>query len=162
MYTITLEYLLGKDIQQQTIDAENETKTQGKIIVGRDPATCDFVVTDDTNTVSRQHIEIYYEPSKNNYLIVKNLTANRSRPNPVIVDTQTITNKAAQISSGSTIKLGNLVLQIKAIDWHSQKESEEAVFGVECLNGHRISLKYLNSFCPHCGYAVQSSQTVVE
>jgi hypothetical protein len=49
MYTRTLEYLLGEDIQKQTIDAEHETKTQGKVIVGRDPVTCDFVVTNDTN-----------------------------------------------------------------------------------------------------------------
>jgi predicted component of type VI protein secretion system len=162
MYTITLEYLLGEDIQEQTIDTEHETKTQGKVVIGRDPASCDFVVTDDTNRVSRQHIEIYQESPKNNYLIVKNLTANRSRPNPIIVDKKTITDKAAKISSGTKIKLGNLVIRIKAINWHSQKASEEAVFGVECINGHRISLKYLNSFCPHCGYAVQASRTIAE
>ena len=162
MYTLTLEYSNGQGIQRQTINAEHETKTQGKVVIGRDPANCDFVVTDDTNTVSRQHIEIEHESPKDNCLIVKNLTGNRSRPNPVIIDGKTVTNKSAKINSGSKIKLRNSEIVIKAINWHSQKASEEAVFGVECINGHRISLKYLNSFCPHCGYAVQSSRTIAE
>jgi predicted component of type VI protein secretion system len=162
MYTVTLEYLTGEDIQRRTIDAEQETKTRGKVVVGRDPATCDFVVKDDTNTVSRQHMELYQDSPKNNYLIVKNLTANRSRPNPVIIEGQTITNKLAKITSGSKIQLGKLVIRIKEINWHSQQASEAEVFGVECINGHRVPLKYLNSFCPHCGYGIQSSKTIVE
>jgi hypothetical protein len=161
MYTVTLEYSIGEELKWQNINAEYETKILGKIVIGRDPVACDFVIQDDKNRVSRQHIEISRESPKNNYLIVKNLTANRSRPNPAIVDGKMITNKLAKVESGSQIKLGDLVIRIKAIDWHSQKVSEEAVFGVECINGHPISLKYLNSFCPYCGHAVQSSRTIV-
>lgn len=161
MYTVTLEYSIGEKLKWQNIDAEHETRIPGKVIVGRDPVTCDFAIQDDNNRVSRQHIEISRELPKDNYLVVKNLTAHRSRPNPAIVDGKMITNKSAKIKSGSQIKLGDLVIGIKAIDWHSQKVSEETVFGVECINGHRISLKYLNSFCPYCGHAVQSSKTVV-
>lgn len=161
MYQITLEYLVNNKLERVIIDTDLDTRIPGEIVIGRDPSNCDFVVVNESNRVSRQHAKIE-KSSKDNFLIVKNLTAKRQRPNSVIVDEKKITDKPVKIRVGSQIRLQDLVIDVKEITWNYQESLKERVFGLECINGHRISLDYLGSFCPHCGYSVQSARTIAK
>lgn len=163
MYGLTLEWREGNRQISQTISPEQTTKQSGRIRIGRDPTQCDFVLNDTTSTVSRLHVEIFYH-TVSNQLWLRNLTQNRQKPNPVVVDQRKIIQEEAPLKVGSDIKLGKWSLQVKHIQLpqkQAQSNAQERVYGVQCPNGHIISQSYLGDFCPYCGYAVQASETVI-
>ena len=159
MYTIIIEYCVGKQLYQETVNALSETRSKGIVIIGRDSSTCDLVLNDITKTVSRQHIEIYFD-NQNYSLRLRNLTGNRHQPNITIVDGQCIVNQSIEVKTGSKIQLGQVFLNVKEVKILSQKQPKEKVYGVKCINGHQVSLNYLKDFCPYCGVSLQSSKTI--
>jgi len=163
MYGLTLEWSDGERQISQSISSEQTTKQQGTIRIGRDERQCDVVLNDSTITVSRLHVEIFYEATQNT-LLLRNLTQNRQQPNPVVVDQQKIIQQETPLKVGSHIKLGKRSLKVKQIKLphkQSQQPSHQEVYGVQCPNGHILSQNYLGDFCPHCGNAVQASETVL-
>ena len=96
MYILAIEYSIGQQVYQQKINALTQTKSQGIVTIGRDPANCDLVLADDT--VSREHIKIYFD-HRNHGLKLRNLTSNRPKnANVAIVDGNRITNQKIKLS----------------------------------------------------------------
>lgn len=163
MYEIALEWTEGNRQITQTITSEQTTKSPGKIRIGRDETQCDIVLNDFTNTVSRLHIEIFFDTIQNN-LTLRNLTQTRQKPNPVIVDHKKIIQQEMPLKIGSQIKLGKWSLKVKHIQLPEnefQSGSNQGSYGVKCPNGHILAQNYLGDFCPYCGSAVQASETVL-
>ena len=160
MYILTIEYYVGQQHYQHTINALHQTKHKGIVTIGRDANSCDLALQDITNTVSRKHITIYFD-SQHSCLKLRNLTANRTQPNVAIVDGKPITNQSIEIKKGSHIQLGQMFLTIKQIQILTQKPLQEKIYGVKCGHGHHVSLDYLGDFCPHCGLSLQSSKTIL-
>jgi predicted component of type VI protein secretion system len=155
MYTITLEWFEEGRQLSQTLSSQDNTKEQGKISIGRDQNQCDVVLDENEKSVSRLHAIISYD-AQHQQLTIKNLTGNRENPNPVIVDGKAIALEEASLSEGSTIRLGKITITVKKLDL---PQAPKPVYGVRCVNGHKVPFEYLGDFCPHCGYALQAGHT---
>ena len=155
MYKITLEWVEEGRQRLETISSEEETKEKGKIFIGRDENQCDIILPLDEKTVSRLHVLIFYD-SQQNCFFLRNLTSDRSQPNPVILDGKKIIYEQATISSESVIQLGKISLKITQLETIQGKQS----YGLKCINGHEIPYDYIGDFCPHCGFSLQAVQTI--
>jgi hypothetical protein len=154
MYKITLEWIEGDRTRSQTISDQDNTKEVGNIFIGRDEIQSDVVLPSSEKTVSRLHVVIFYD-SQRKGLFLKNVTSNKSSPNPAIVDGKIIISEEVLLSHGSIIKLGNLTLRITYLEIIIPK------YGVQCVNCKReIPYDYIGDFCPHCGYSLQANQTI--
>lgn len=155
MYKITLEWIEEDRQRSETISSEDNTKEKGKIFIGRDENQCDIVLPLDEKTVSRLHVVIFYDFQQNCFLL-RNLTSDRSQPNPVIIDGNKIIFEQAQVSLGSVIQLGKISLKTTQIETIESNQS----YGLKCINGHQIPYDYIGDFCPHCGFSLQAVQTI--
>jgi len=163
MHRLTLEWVECDRTLSQSISSEKATKIPGLIRIGRDAAKCDVVLNDTTNTVSGLHVEIFFE-SRTNEFFLRNCTKDRAQPNPALVDGRRIIQEEIPIRIGSRIQIGKMVLNVKDIQLPqgvSQQAQEKTVYGVQCINGHIVSYKYVGDFCPHCGTGLQAVGTVV-
>jgi pSer/pThr/pTyr-binding forkhead associated (FHA) protein len=158
MYKISLEWFDGNRTHTRTILAEDKTKENGLITIGRDENQCDIFFPISETTVSRSHAAIFYD-GKQKKLFVKNLTKNKTTPNPVIVDGKSVILEAAPLKIGSIIKLGKLSINVTQIEFTAT--GTEQVYGVRCINGHLLPYDHIGDFCPYCGVSLQASETVL-
>lgn len=156
MYKIFLEWIEEGRQRSQTISSEDNTKEKGQIFIGRDENQCDIVLPVGEKSVSRLHVVIFYDSEKTCFFL-RNLTSDRPKPNPAIVDGRKIVSEKVSISSGSVIQLGKISLRIKQLDIVQPKQS----YGLKCPNGHEIPYGYIGDFCPHCGYSLQAVETII-
>ena len=160
MYTLTIEYYIGTTLYQQTIEAFRQTRTKGKVIIGRDSKTCDIVISDPTNRVSRTHIQIDFDPYTFVFTLT-NLTAHSHKKNIAFVDGKQILNQTIEIRKGSTIQLGTIVIKVTELRSINSAKPHDIVYGLLCPRGHKVPLGYANTNCPHCGCSLQASKTIV-
>jgi hypothetical protein len=92
-------------IKTQVVTAGQPSKHAGTIRLGRDPDQCDIVLLD--LSVSRLHVEIFFDPNRGTFCL-RNL-----RPtNPPLVNDQTLMDGECVLLPNSTIRLGELQLQV--------------------------------------------------
>lgn len=166
MYKLTLEWLEGGRERSQTFTSAQGTKCPGAIRIGRSKEQCDLVPSESESSLSRLHVEIFFNSNTNNFW-VRNLTRDRptAKRNPIIVDGQKVLEGEASIKTGSQIQLGKIVLKIRAIEQLEIEQinqvSSQPVYGIKCPSGHVLPYDYLGLFCPHCGKAMQSGESEV-
>lgn len=164
MHQLTLEWASANQSLSQTLSLEESTRIPGAIRIGRDSTLCDVVLRhpDPTveKTVSGLHIEIFFN-SEANRLYLRNLTRDRQppkRPNPVVVDGKKIITEEVPLHTGSQIRLGKMVLTIKAIASQEQAASaNQPQYLRVCANPqspHYHPLDYNNFNCDVCGYVM--------
>jgi len=155
MYKITLEWIEEGGTRSQTISNEDNTREVGKIFIGRDENQCDIVLPSSEKTVSRLHVVIFYDSHRQGWCL-KNLTGNRSSPNPAIVNGKIIILEEVLLSVGSLIQLGRITIVVKQIEGNKSQYQ----YGIRCVNGHLLPYDFIGDFCPHCGYSLQASETI--
>ena len=168
MYRLTLEWSEGSQRHSKKISALEENQANTIIRIGRDEKQCDVVVNDATNKFSRFHAEIVFK-SDQNKLYLRNSTRERSQPNPVIVDRQRVIEQDIPLQTGSLIQLGKVTLNVKSLEilqpQVNQPRFNQSVtqqeYGLQCINGHKVSYDYVGLFCPYCGTALQSVDTII-
>lgn len=168
MYRLTLEWSEGYQRHSKTISALEENQSNAIIRIGRDKKQCDVVVNDTTNTVSRLHAEIFFNSNRNK-LYLRNSTRERAQPNPVIVDRQRVIEQDIPLQTGSLIQLGKVTINVKSLliiqPQLNQPRPNQSVsqqeYGLQCINGHKVSYDHVGLFCPYCGTGLQSVDTIV-
>ncbi len=165
MYKLTLEWMEGNQERSQTFTSTSHTKQRGAIRIGRDRDQCDLVLSENERSLSRLHVEIFFNTSTNKFW-VRNLTREQllAKRNPVIVDGQKILEEEAPVKVGSQIQLGKILLKIRAIEQQQpqiNQPSPQPVYGIKCPTGHILPHDYLGLFCPHCGKGIQSGESQV-
>ena len=91
----------------------SSTKKPWTVRIGRDPAQCDLVLpslTESDCKVSRLHVEIVFKPAHCSFYL-RNLKLN----NPVRVDGKTVFGSEVELEQGSTIILGETILEVVSL-----------------------------------------------
>ena len=166
MYKLTIEWLENAQLRAETFSATEAEQSKPIFRIGRDKQQCNIVVSDDTNTVSRLHAEIFLKEQK---LCLRNATGARPQPNFVMVDGQKIIKQEVALKMGSKIQLGKLTLNVTALEisppaanpLQSPQPSEQQEYGLQCINGHQVSYDHVKLFCPYCGTALQAVDTAI-
>jgi len=72
-----------------------------KILIGRDETQCDIVIP--TNTVTRVHCEVYYDPGRKMYVVTD------MSKNGIILNNEFLLpkNKECDVAPGSTLMIGS-------------------------------------------------------
>jgi hypothetical protein len=108
MQELTLEWLdAGKALLAKILERQ-PSKNPGTVRIGRDPAQCDIVLSDPT--VSGLHVEIFFNPQQQRFYL-----RNLRQTNPPIVDGRSLTTGEVAINQGSSLRLGQMELRVKAI-----------------------------------------------
>jgi hypothetical protein len=166
MYKLTVEWIEGGRERSQTFTSAQATKCPGAIRIGRSKEQCDLVLSETESSLSRLHVEIFFNTNTRNFW-VRNLTHDRSpaKRNPIIVDGQKVLDGEVLIQSGSQIQLGKIALKIGSIEQLSAQQineiSDRLVYGIKCPSGHILPYDYLGLFCPHCGKGIQAGESDV-
>ncbi|MDJ0737508.1 MAG: FHA domain-containing protein [Nostocaceae cyanobacterium] len=191
MNALTLQwYDLGEEKTQQIYE-QQPSKHPGTVRIGRDPLRCDIVLSNEYHpTVSRLHVEIFFYPQQQRFLI-KNLQAK----NPPLVDGQILVQGEVPLGEGSIIVLGQTELKVLKISvsktssmpvtvltppkpqrptatqpvksignshhyYHHQLP--KGVYGLQCSNCQKISsTEYLQVGCPWCGTSLAAAVSVL-
>ncbi|ELR99597.1 FHA domain-containing protein [Gloeocapsa sp. PCC 73106] len=156
MYRIILEWSEGDRLRTRTISTDDPTLFPNVIRLGRgDQTQCDVILTNTDpqieRTVSRLHAEIIFDPQKKAFFL-RNLTGDRPAPNPIIVDNQTIIKEVVKLDSGTTIKLGKILLTVKTLEIIST--SSQYIVKCSGPKQHLLTKEYEGLNCPYCGYLV--------
>jgi len=167
MYRFTLEWLEGAQLRSKTLLATEEKQLKEVLRIGRGEQ-CEIVVTDNTNSVSRIHAEIFLKPEQQT-LYLRNATGNRPQSNFVMVDGQKLVKQEAALKAGSKIQLGKLMLTVQSLEVsqppvsasQNQQMLQHQEYGLQCINGHQVSYDHVRLFCPYCGTALQAVDTVI-
>ena len=168
MYKLTIEWLENAQLRAKTFSAAEAEQSKPIFRIGRDQQQCNIVVSDNTNTVSRLHAEIFLKP-KEQKLYLRNATGERPQPNFVVVDGQKLIKQDIAIKTGSEIQLGKLTLNVTALEISSPAAnplqnaqlSKQQEYGLQCINGHQVSYDHVKLFCPYCGTALQAVDTAI-
>ncbi|MGG6267341.1 FHA domain-containing protein [Leptolyngbya sp. AN03gr2] len=172
MYRLTLEWQENSRNCSQNVSSQEQTKQSGTIRIGRDRERCDVVLQHPDRsierTVSGLHIELFWNESEQR-LYVRNLTRDRTPPNPAFVDGKKIIDQEIAIAENSNIKLGKMTVRIKALELDSKPAHQpEPVranrFVCKCTNpkgAHILPADYSLLTC-HCGYQVLGATMISE
>lgn len=173
MHKFTLEWSEGNHLRSKTVALTAAESLETIYRIGRDQQQCEIVINDDTGTVSRLHAEIFLKPEQQMFYL-RNATGSRPDPNFVMVDSQKVLKQEVGLKAGSHIQLGKLKLIVKSLEIsqppasqspasHPQGQQllEHQEYGLQCINGHRVSYDHVRLFCPYCGTALQAVETVV-
>lgn len=156
MKILILEWQQGDRIHSQKLFAEESTV---KVIIGRDKKSCDLIIDDDTNTVSRIHAEIIKEKYQEKFYLL-NRTRVRTKPNPIYVDGEKIIHQLAPLKIGSEICLGKVKLTVKAIE---SKEKSVLNSGLKChVCGKVSNHSDLDLVCRWCGTSLASAVSIYQ
>jgi pSer/pThr/pTyr-binding forkhead associated (FHA) protein len=179
MNALTLQWDDAGQLKTEKIYEQQPTKNAGTVRIGRDPVRCDIVLSHPT--VSGLHVEIYFEPQQNNFLI-RNL-----RPtNPPLVDNKQLLQGEVALKEGSIICLGEMELKVIAVTTFPDtviatpkpptppkpqlevKPSipthppQQPVYGIQCSNCNKISpYEYHNRNCPWCGHFLGGDPSIL-
>jgi eukaryotic-like serine/threonine-protein kinase len=108
IYELALEYVEAGQ-SKRVVFAENQrTRTPGSFRLGRDPATCDLVLSD--TSVSRLQAEIFFDAQQQRFFL-RSLNQN----NPPIVNGGKLPMGEVFLTQGSTVRLGNIDLTVASV-----------------------------------------------
>ena len=181
MTQLTLKWHESDGDRTQILDARSSPERGGVFRIGRDPATCDVVLSE--SSVSRQHVEVFFKPEWERFYL-----RNLQRKNPPRIDGGTLIEGEVALSAGSTIELGQMTLTIAAIEDSIESSVEftpqilpqtvlippasatppqkppasPMAYGLECPHCHQIaSIDRRNGACHHCGHFLADAESVL-
>jgi serine/threonine-protein kinase len=105
---LTLEWVEAGQTKRAVISENQLTKNPGTFRMGRDPATCDLVLSEAT--VSRLQAEIFFNGQQQRFYL-RSLNQN----NPLVVDGRRLPTGEVEVTQGSHLRLGELDLRVVAI-----------------------------------------------
>lgn len=167
MNALTLQWHNAGQEKRQQISDRQASKNPGTFRIGRDPLQCDIVLSDAT--VSRLHIEIFFNQQQQNFYI-----RNLKLGNPPLVDGQQLFhNSEMPLREGSIIRLGqNTEIKVETVATnaiaativapptppnhhqhsvptlrpghhhhhsHTHPAQQQGVYGLECPKCHKVS-----------------------
>ena len=190
MNALTLQWYEAGEEKTRQIHTQQPTKHQGAVRIGRDPVRCDIVLSNEYHpTVSRLHVEIFFNPQQQRFLI-KNLQSQ----NPPLVDGQILVQGEMPLNDGSTIVLGQTEMKVVQVSIsqgssipptviappkppqnpvttkpvkslaHSHHQPPKGVYGLQCPNfkcQKVSSTEYLQVGCPWCGTSLAAAVSVL-
>ena len=184
MKELTLEWQEEGQHRTQKIYDRQPSINPGTVRIGRDPEQCDIVLTQKERTVSRLHVEIFFNQQQNSFYL-RNLKAN----NPPVVDGQQLIQGEVRLHQGSTIYLGQMEVKVVAVSLgvpetvivqhQLHKRVNQPVppppgsvrssmptrpTGVQCANpkcGRIWPEAMRNSICAACGWSLNAGQSVL-
>lgn len=188
MKELTLEWQEEGQRRTQKIYEQQPSINPGTVRLGRDPDRCDIVLTGKDRTVSRLHVEIFFNKQQNNFYL-RNLTAN----NPPVVDGQPLLQGEVALHQGSSINLGQMEVKVVAVSvgvpetilvhHHLHNNNNKKVnqpvtpspnpvrssmptrpTGVQCINpkcGEIWPEAMRNSICTACGWSLNAGPSVL-
>ena len=175
MNEITIEWQEAGQIRRETIRDNQPSKHFGTIRLGRDPLQCDIVFSNPT--VSGLHVEIFFNTQYQSFAL-----RNLRDTNPPVVDGRQIQHGEAFLSTGSTIYLGQLELNIVAVSRPILNNSisptilmsqpplminQQAVaapesYGLQCPSCGKVSpYERLDWGCQWCGTSLAAAASVL-
>ncbi|MBN8564829.1 MULTISPECIES: FHA domain-containing protein [unclassified Leptolyngbya] len=173
MQRLTLEWQEENRNCSQTLSLQDQTKFPRSIRIGRDRDRCDVILQHpDPNiarTVSGLHLELFWNDQVQQFYI-RNLTRDRTPPNPAIVNGQTVITQEVPIAENCQIKLGKLTLRVKVLDLNLQNTQQIGIanttsrFVCKCTNpkgAHLLPADYALLTC-HCGYQVLGASVIYD
>ncbi len=108
MNALTLQWHDAGQYKTQKIYENSPSKNPGSVRIGRDPLRCDIVLSEPT--VSGLHVEIFFHPQQQSFLI-----RNLREQNPPLVNGQQLVKGELLLSEGSIIYLGRMELKVIAV-----------------------------------------------
>jgi serine/threonine protein kinase len=108
LHELVLEWEENGELKTRTIIEKQQSKSHGKVRIGRDPQQCDIVLPD--LTVSGLHVEIFFHAEKQRFYL-----RNLRQQNPPIIDGQLLLAGEIPLFSGSSLRLGQQNFKVKAI-----------------------------------------------
>jgi pSer/pThr/pTyr-binding forkhead associated (FHA) protein len=154
MSNLLLEWQENQQMLTRIINGEKTIRNKPTTI-GRNPS-CDIQLNDVTKTISGVHVGIFFDSTANNFYLI-NLTCDRPRTNPAIVDGKKVFTEEVILHTGSKIQLGKEVkLQVKAIEKQVQRKSKCS----HPKTPHVLPLEYLHGNCPMDGSVVMEEVEV--
>ncbi|WGV24901.1 FHA domain-containing protein [Halotia branconii] len=185
MNALTLQWHDAGQDKTQNIYEQQPSKNTGTVRIGRDPVRCDIVVSNPT--VSGLHVEIFFHPQQQQFLI-RNL---RSQ-NPPLINGQQLAQGEMPLNQGSVICLGQMQFQVTAVainnipatilvppqpavaNLHPQQPQvqprhhyhpptpPQGIYGLECPKCHKVSPgENLQIGCPWCGTSLAAAVSVL-
>jgi hypothetical protein len=175
MNEITIEWQEAGQIRQETIRDNQNSKIPCMIRLGRDPMQCDIVLNDPT--VSGLHVEIFFNTQYQSFAL-----RNLRDTNPPVVDGREIRQGEAFLSTGSTIYLGQLELNIVAVSRpilnnsipqtilmppqplivNNQPAPMMESYGLQCPSCGKVSpYERLDWGCQWCGTSLAAAASIV-
>lgn len=107
-YELTLEWREKGEVRDVVILENQKTKNPGVFRIGRDPNSCDLLLT--SPSVSRQQADIWFNPQQKRFYL-----RSLSESNPPMVNGQVLKRGDMVVNQGSEIKLGQLGLRVKEV-----------------------------------------------
>ena len=189
MNALTLQWHDAGQQKTQQISDHQASRNPGTFRIGRDPVQCDLVLSDVT--VSRLHIEIFFNQQQQNFYI-----RNLKQGNPPLVDGQQLFQGEIPLRQGSAIRLGqNTEIRVTAVATnaiaativapptppahnhqhpvptppvksqpvsHNHPPQSQEVYGLECPKCHKVSSpEHLQVGCPWCGTSLAAAVSVL-
>ncbi|MBW4574594.1 MAG: FHA domain-containing protein [Aphanothece sp. CMT-3BRIN-NPC111] len=108
IHELTLEWVEAGGLKTLIIRDQQPTKNPGTVRIGRDPQQCDIVLSEPS--VSGLHVEIFFNPQQQRFYL-----RNLRQTNPPIVDGRSLPTGEVAINQGSSLRLGQIDLKVKAI-----------------------------------------------
>ncbi len=156
MHKIALEWVEEGRNRSQAFSFSKPNEPS--IRIGRDESQCDVIVKDPAKTVSGLHIEIFFDVIKKTFYL-RNLTKNRDRPNPALVNGQKIVAEDVALSRCTTIQLGKMTLTANVT---SDAPEDAPVHGLKChVCNHVSPQSSLSLVCAWCGTSLASASTAI-
>jgi predicted component of type VI protein secretion system len=178
MNQLTLEWVDEGQVKTQTITDQYPGKHPGTFRIGRDPLRCDLVLQHPT--VSGLHVEIFFDPRQNSFLI-----RNLRDTNPPLVDRQKLAQGEALLRQGTMLRLGQVEMRVTAIapgglpptivtptqpattvpvqpTAHPVEIPPTPAYGLKCPKCQQVSpYERLGSGCPWCGTSLAAAVSVL-
>ena len=126
MNQLTLNWIENGQERTKVLNDQLLSKNPGTIRIGRDPAQCDIVLQDSTLSVSKLHVEIFFNHQQQGFYL-RNLRST----NPPQVDGKSLVQGEMLLRQGSLITLGKMTLKVIEISLtappnstHTEKAAE--------------------------------------
>lgn len=176
MNEITLEWQDGSQLRREVISQGQPSKNPGTVRLGRDPARCDIVLLHPT--VSGLHVEIFFSLQQDCFK-VRNL---RGESNPPMIDGKLLPQGEISLLEGSTLCLGQLVLNVIEVSSEIAPTiilpplgvvgspspnpvitpTVPSTYGLKCPNcGHISPFEKQNQPCDQCGHFLVNAESVL-
>ncbi|PSB05151.1 hypothetical protein C7B64_00450 [Merismopedia glauca CCAP 1448/3] len=107
-YELVLEWVEAGQSKRVTFAENQRTRNPGTFRLGRDPATCDLVLSD--TSVSRLQAEIFFDAQQQRFFL-RSLNQN----NPPVVNGGKLPIGEVFLTQGSTVRLGNVDLTVASV-----------------------------------------------
>jgi predicted component of type VI protein secretion system len=145
-----------------------------EVKIGRDRAHCDLTLSHPT--VSGLHVAIFFDPTQQQFKL-----RNLRETNPPLVDGKKVETEAIPLRTGSTVQLGQMTLQVRAISIPSPQShipqtillppkpastpstpAPQASYGLKCPNCSRVSpYERIDFGCQWCGTSLAAAVSVL-